>query len=232
MNEFIKAYCEDIEQEFIENVLPLEYFSRGILASEGFCFCAFSKFFEVDLILESGVYNGLSTTIWSKFFRNIPIIAIDKNLREDAIQRFKLVGNVQLKEGDSENLLPILIKENSEKRIAIFIDGPKKLSAIILASKCLEFENVVLVGIHDLCKKSNGLISKTREFLDKSKLIDFYTDDLEFIKRYSFMDSTENFIGNGDEELYWQPGGNVSKLCGRVPSFEGHGPTIGFILRK
>ncbi|MHA1290871.1 MAG: hypothetical protein ACTSPB_26090 [Candidatus Thorarchaeota archaeon] len=63
MNNFTRSCCKRAEKDFVEEVLPLPYVARGILASEGFALCAISKYFKVSLILESGVYKGQSTLV-------------------------------------------------------------------------------------------------------------------------------------------------------------------------
>ena len=62
--------------KFEKRVMPNTKISRGILNSEGFAFCALAEELGVDLIVESGVCNGGSTTILGKYFSKIPIVSI------------------------------------------------------------------------------------------------------------------------------------------------------------
>lgn len=227
MNDFVKVSCEKIEEEFVRKVLPINFLPKGIIPSEGFAFCALSKSLSIEMILESGVCNGMSTLMWSKFFQTTPIIAVDKSLPKSTTNRFGLVSNVQLLAGKGENLLPSLIQKNSQKKIAIFIDGPKGMNAVNLAKRCLEFSNVCMVGVHDVHKISVGKPCKVRQFLDDTKAIDFYTDDLEFVEKYSFMDELKNCIG----QIHWKPGW-IKSGESWIQSLGNYAPTIGFMLKK
>jgi len=239
MNNLIRTCCKDTEKEFVEKMLPMPFVARGILASEGFAFCAISKHFKANLILESGVYKGQSTSIWSKFFSNSKVIAIDKVLLESTVKKFTSVSNVELRKGSGETLLPKLIRENSNERITVFIDGPKGMDAIDLAEECLSFDNVFMVGLHDFHTMTKNRSVRDHEGknirrikLDEMGIADFYTDDLEFLQLYSYMDSAPNLTGLGDEDYYWAPYWLMSKQHGKVATFGSYGPTIAFILRK
>ena len=238
MNDPIKTHCQEVEKEFVDKMLPMPFVARGILASEGFAFCAIAKQMGVDLIIESGVYEGQSTYIWSKFFSDSKIIAIDKDFLPATIERFSSIHNVDFWEGDGYRLLPELIQKNPDKKIAIFIDGPKGMRAIDLAVQCFKYDNVMMVGLHDFhtISKNKKLGNKApnvrRTRLDDSGVVDLYTDDSEFVRLYSYMDSVLNFTGQGDEDLYWTPYWLMSKTEGKFATFGSYGPTIAFIIRK
>lgn len=237
MNDLIKACCSSYEKEFVEKMLPMPFIARGILASEGFAFCALAKHFGISLILESGVCKAQSTTVWSKFSPATRVIAIDRSMLEATRQKFSTVSNVELLDGNGTTLLPLLVQKNPGERIAIFIDGPKGMDAIDLAQKCLEPENVFMVGLHDFHtiskNKKLGRAKNTRRVkLDEMAIADFYTDDPEFLEAYSYMDGPQNLTGHGDEDLYWVPYWLMSKEQGKVATFGSYGATIAFILRK
>lgn len=227
----MSKWFTDIEEEFCKNVLPLEYQARGILPSEGFAFCTLCVANKVDLIIESGIYNGQSTLIWSKFFQGIRIIAIDKVLRTKTLKRFAGNHLVQFEKGNAYIELPYLLMRYPEKRIGIFIDGPKGMDALGLAATLFHFPNVFVVGTHDLHKLSNGVSNKRRVYLDKYCPMNFYTDEEYFVNKYSYMDKPPNCYGQGDEDIYWQPGKNISKETKKVNILGSYGPTVGFLVK-
>lgn len=225
-------FSEIIEKEFVEKVLPIKYSSRGILVSEGFAFCSFCISKNVNLILESGVYKGQSTRIWLKFFQNIPVISVDKKLREEVKIEFKQIENSILVQDDAKSFFPSYISKNPEKRIGVFIDGPKGEEAIELLEKCFSFKNVLVAGMHDVHKISFEKPNITRKILDDKNSVNFYTDNEGFIQRYSYLDSDKNMYGKGDEEVFWSPGKLKSKKLGVLRNLGSYGPTVAFMIRN
>ena len=230
--EKIVMQCEISIDKFKKRVLPITWTARSILLSEGFAFCAICDLLNIDMILESGIYNGRSTLIWAKYFGNEKLIkATDIKIRKEAKIRLKDY-NIELIEGDSRNIFPELLMKYRDKRIGIFIDGPKGNYAVKLAKKCLIFDNVAFVGIHDMHKTNIDGITPLRErvAMDNLKNMKFYTDELWFVKRYSGIDKEE---GNPDEEqkLIWQPYEYLNTDTGKIERKLGsYGPTIGFLF--
>lgn len=231
LNTHIKNNCKKIELEYVEKILPRYQIPHGILPSEGFAFCAFAKYFDTNMILESGTGGGQSTSTWTEFFEHTPVITVDTALPNSTVRKLSSFSNLSFKQGDSRSLLPELIQKNSNRRLSIFIDGPKYSSAINLAKECLTYKNVCMVGIHDFPKLRYSK-SDIRDELDKLNIIDFYTDDSEFVKTYSYMDSSQNFISQGVEDSYWKPYWRMSKEKGEVGALGSYGYTIAFIFRK
>ena len=226
------VFNKEIETEFTDRVLPLECASRGILASEGFAFCCYCKQHNIDLIIESGVYNGQSTLIWSKFFPDIHIIAIDRELKQSTIEKLAWNKKIILKKQAGRSFVHYCIKNNPEKRIAVFIDGPKGNAAIELTKQCFMFENVFVAAMHDTHKVSFNKPNKTRTIVDDTHGFSFHSDNLEFVNQFSFMDSPKNYIGQGDEDIYWLPGYLMSKKSGMIRSLGSYGPTISIMSKE
>lgn len=224
-------FNELTEKKYVENVIPMKYYSRGILMSEGFAFCSFCELHNVDLIIESGIYGGQSTRIWSRFFKDIPIISVDKILKGEVIDEFKDVKNVTLVKADAKSFLPDYISKNPGKRIGVFIDGPKGEEAIQLLKKCFEIQNVFVAGMHDVHKLSFEKPNNTREILDKEGIIHFFTDDKEFVEVYSYLDSDKNMVGRGTEDIFWSPGKLNSKEFGVLRLLGSYGPTVAIMLK-
>jgi len=201
---------------FNERVMPNVKLERGILNTEGMAFCVLADYLGVDLIIESGVCNGGSTTILGKYFTDIPIISIDTMTKMEAIVRTSIFHNITLITGDSTVILPQAIDVFKDKKIAILIDGPKGNDALDLADKCFEKENVLIIGIHDLYKGLYGKPKLDRIRFDNLKLDKFTTDDDAFVAKYEYLN-----VGQYDprHDKYY------SKELG------GYGPVIGFMLK-
>jgi hypothetical protein len=192
--------------------------SRGILNSEGLAFCAFADFYKSEMIIESGVCNAGSTIIWGKYFSNIPIVGIDTNISAAAAIRTCIYSNVVLLEGDGRKIVIDLIRQFSDKKISVFIDGPKNEQAIRLAEKCFGFDNVKMVGIHDVFRYLYGKPTECRKIFDVVKLpnngVKFCTDEEWFIDECGYMDV------DNDGSKYVVP-----------EKYGKYGPGIGFFLK-
>lgn len=136
------------------------------------------EFDEDDLILESGVGFGGSTSYLAELFPKTMIASVDAN----AYRQFETVKrqlankpNITLRKGDAIKLLPMLLSRCYANRIAVLIDGPKKMQAVSLASRLLHDSRVKFVAVHDLPP-------------DMTKLGHFCSHDDDWQDRYSFLD--------------------------------------------
>jgi len=240
-----KQFCVSIDR-FKEGVLnSTPWAPRSILMSEGFAFCAVSDMLGVDVVLESGVYNGRSTQIWANYFPSgVPIIAIDRrNFRETTINRLKSYKNVELTKGDGPNVISDLIPKFSDKKISIFMDGPKDIPALDFAKKVLPLPNVVLVAIHDMSvtigrfeknhpfgRKRELYFPQSRIEFDKWELGQFLTDEEWFVKGYSWLDKDESQF-DSKQKLRWTP---YVIIGTDRPDRElnSYGPTVGFAFQR
>jgi len=137
-------------------VYDLEMTENSVLFSEAFAFVSFCKLYEVDYILESGVYKGVSTEMWSVFAKDV--IAVDIFLPPEAERRLADVSNVRLLVGDGRRLLPTILEQQPQRRTAIFIDGPKGELAIHMALHLRKFPQVAFVALHDMAPYRKELI--------------------------------------------------------------------------
>ena len=202
---------------FDRRVMPNTKIPRGILNSEGFAFCALAELLGADLIVESGVCNGGSTTILGKYFNDIPIISIDVTTKLEAIVRTSIFHNVTILTGDSNVLLPRICEIFSDKKkIAILIDGPKGINAITLAGKCFDRDNVVMVGMHDMFKALHGKLKQDRILFDNLRVNKFVTDDDDFVNNYGYL----NGVDDGPRNKKYTS-----------PQYGGYEPCIGFVLK-
>jgi hypothetical protein len=139
-----------------EELLPLSqepYFDRGILPTEAFAFISYCKAFQIDTVIESGTAFGQSCYLYAKYL-GIDIHTIDdishygNQAQLIAKERCKDLP-VTFHEGNSFNILPKLIEEHSDKKIAVFIDGPKGELANHLRRKIWSYDNVFIAALHD-----------------------------------------------------------------------------------
>jgi len=210
--EIFKKQCELSLPRFKERVGALNYIANGILLWEGFAFCSLLDMYGIEMIIESGVAGGASTEIWASYFQG-KIFAIDNTLfygPERFVQtaeRLKKYDKVEFINGDSFFEMEEMVKKNSDKKIALFIDGPKGKGAEALAKKMFAFDNVVFAGIHD----QNG--KDGRHPMDDWNKKIFFTDAKWFLEKYSFLDLEKNdpLIA---EELKRKPGGPCIGFAG------------------
>ena len=184
--------CELSINTFKERVLPLEYIVNGILLWEGFVFCAMADLFDVDIIIESGGAGGMSTEIWSRYFLDKTIFSVDNaavygvTRFEETKERLSKYPNTSVLLGDAFEVVPKIIKENANSRIALFLDGPKAQDAVRLAKECFKCKNVLFVGVHDECKRERY------HDMDSWNKTMFYSDAQWVIDHYSCLDKSSD----------------------------------------
>jgi hypothetical protein len=186
------------------DLLPLSqepYFERGILPTEAFAFISYCKALNVDMVIESGTAYGQSCYLYAKYL-NIPVHTIDNishygdNAQNTAKERCKNL-DVTFHIGDSNYLLPQLLQQYKDKKIAVFIDGPKGQAAQDLRSKIWNGnDNVVIAALHDSIgdnaigrfSSANhpNFLNEYRELFDVDSLNQPYPDDPSITLRERF----------------------------------------------
>lgn len=240
----LKDQCRASIDRFKEKVWnDIPWVPRSILMSEGFAFCAVSDLLGIDVVLESGIYNGRSTQMWANYFlSDTPIIAIERhNFKSGAINRLKPYKNVDLIRGDGPTVILDSIPNFLDKKIGVFMDGPKDIPALDFAKEILPLPNVALVAIHDMSmtkgrfeRDQPGLNGQKGELyypsgrieFEKWKLGQFLTDEKWFVDEYSWFDKDESQYDN-KQRIQWTP--YVFLGTGRPDrELNSYGPTIGF----
>jgi hypothetical protein len=228
-----EAQCISSLPRFQERVLPAAWSERGVLVSEGFALCTMCDAFDVELLIESGTYNGRSTKILAKYLdEGQQIKSIDVSIRPEAKRALAPYPHVELLEGDSRQLLPDLLVRGSGRSTAVFIDGPKGRAAVRLALRALDHPDVRFVAIHDLHRtRYDGTgPSRGRSLMDSIHLVRLYTDEGWFVERYGALDEGET-APDLDQMIQWQPYQYVHPQTGEVIRRLGsYGPTIGFLV--
>lgn len=224
----IAAQCAQTRPSF-EALLPLPWLPRSVLVSEALSFCAMCDLFDVDMVLESGVYEGRSTEVWARYGGpSRLVIAVDREIRPDARARLEPYPHLHLVEGDSNCKLSEIVAMNRDRCIGVFIDGPKGPAAIRLGRSLLETPCVKFVGLHDVHWMSFGKTNLTRVELERYAP-EFCTDESWFVGRYKYLDISES---KRDEEqsMRWIP--YELKTDPGMPERKlgSYGPTIGYMV--
>jgi hypothetical protein len=134
------------------------YYSQGILPSEAFAFISMCKAFNIDMIIDSGTSNGQACFLFAKYL-NISVHTIDDKIQHNndehivAKSRCKQL-DVTFHTGDSLNVLPKLIKEYSDKKIAVFINESDGSTAQRLREDIWKYDNVLIAGCHGISSKN------------------------------------------------------------------------------
>lgn len=134
------------------------YPSNSVFFSEAFALYSLAKKYKIDILIESGVYRGGSTSVWGRTLSNLEIFSVDY-VKEGLNPRQKWDGvrstlgplypNITFIEGDGNKVLPEIIEKNTNKKIGVFVDGPKDEKGLNLAKKCLSYDNVCFSSLHD-----------------------------------------------------------------------------------
>lgn len=177
----VKNNVKDFDDIIKDNPFQL----RGMFNSELLLICSLIKDSWVTNIIESGRARGHSTKTLCDFFSDekykIKSIDFDKDSEDVRYSERKLkkYKNIELLYGDSNDIIPKLITENS----VVVIDWPKWQDALLLAIKLLKNKKIKMIMIHDLHKTSFE-----RNIFDILFNNVFCSDDLDFVEKFSNLD--------------------------------------------
>jgi predicted O-methyltransferase YrrM len=168
--------------KFRSLIADVRYEDRGVLFSEMFFLFATIGDHRPPRILESGRARGLSALILALCFPDSKIKSIDRDhdSADSACAEKKLrnMPNIDLLYGDSTLVLPKLVQPDD----VVMIDGPKSFRALFLGMNLLA-QGAAVVFLHDFHR---GL--PERELVERNIPEAFFSDDAEFIGRYSYLD--------------------------------------------
>ena len=226
MREAIKGQLEKSLPKFMDTGYKVPWQERSILMSEAFAFCGVGDLFDIDIVLESGIWLGRSTEIFASYFAPSPVIAIDVALKKVMVERLKKYDNLTLVKGDGPEYIRRILKEPEIKRAGIFIDGPKESRAVQCAEVFLAYENVSFVAIHDAHK------SKVKRMLILLKHPLFFTCEKWFLEKYSKLDKGES-QWDKQQGMMWVPHLIISRKGKDFNRNLGaYGPTVGFAFNS
>jgi hypothetical protein len=226
----ILSVCEEIQDEFqtiVSESSPFE--AKGIFNSELLMLCAIIKATNIELLVESGRARGQSTELISRFCANNNIefhsVEYDQNSPDVQVAEARLSDlkqSVTLHYGNAFDIIPSIIDSN--KQCAVLIDGPKKLYAIELAMKLLvNNERLVACMLHDVNKDAYP----SRELLDKYFPDAIYSENIEFLEKYSFLD-----------QECWRIQAQIPRFSGWAPyrrgrqKMQSYSSTLGYIAQS
>jgi len=205
-----------------------EYEKRGILHTEMLGACGSFDLLDCDLVIESGRCRGQSTSILADYFagRKVRIISVELTRDENAeFAEKRLAGrtNVELRYGDSLQLLPAIIAENLNARIGLLIDGPKSYTAIKLIERLVNaFGNIQVACLHDTRRGSDA-----RTMLSGTMFRAAFTDEIEYVDAYHELDEAcKPVAGEAITVHTWRPGMKGSD------TIESYGPTLAVMLPR
>lgn len=195
-----KEICDSIKEEFIQAAKKIKHERAGVCYHEALAFAAMCKEHDVDFIFESGTASGISTRLWAEMFPNIKIVTVDNLLWEKKVgcnlskdrALFSNYPNISFIVGDSRKVFEEIISKNLDKRVAVFLDGPKDKSALRLAEKLLDRKNVKFVAIDDMGQTKN--IKRgwhVWKSYSNNTINKFFhtTGEAWFVKRYGKLDT-------------------------------------------
>ena len=199
----LETYWEANSNKFEAIYKSMQYHPCGIWFTEGFLFCSINDMLDVDLIVESGTAWGQSTEIFANYFPNKHVITCDHGGRYgnwlETKDRLSKYNNITCIQGDSYSILPKIIEEYTDMRIAVFIDGPKDVQAIQLSNSLRKYNNIISFAFHDM---TYGYI---KSLLSPDSKI-YHSHNLEFINK-NFQYLNEKIFILDQEQTTWLPYG-------------------------
>jgi len=216
----------------------VEWRPRTILVSEALAVCAMCDLYDVNTFVESGVANARSTQIWAGYDnRRLDVWAIDKVLKKTAIDAMSTYQNARLirADGNIEVLNQITrFAPCIERRLGVFIDGPKGLQAVKLAMNAIKIPCVKFVGVHDCHKidSRTGNLNAARTAMEAAGAA-FFTDEPWFTDEYKYIDEGETQFDE-EQQGWWEPGFRCFKKSGTISrrNLGSYGPTAGFLIKE
>ncbi|MDA9744473.1 hypothetical protein N9U84_01740 [Candidatus Pelagibacter sp.] len=132
---------------------------------------------QKSLWIETGTYYGDTTKILSDISEKVISIELDKRLYDLAIKKFKNLKKINVINGQSQNLLEDILKNESYKNLCLFLDAHTCLDHITnkLISKNETLETPIMIEldiIENYIKKFNNvniLIDDIRLFDGKNQ---------------------------------------------------------------
>lgn len=192
--------AEKVLEDYRNKIASVPYEEKGVLFSEVLFIVATSLDLNPRQLLESGRARGQSTHLFGVCLPGIKVISIERYATSDDVpvaeDRVRSLSNVSLLYGDSQKLLPELLLDGD----IVFIDGPKGFRAVRLALKLLSTGKPTCVFVHDLYKGQ-----PERDFVERNLPTAFFSDNTEFVERYSHLDELCWATMKTDDMNGWQP---------------------------
>ena len=223
----VREYCIRTVEKRMHHFPAAEkddFVVRGILNSEMLAVISMLYELEIDLIVESGRYLGQSTKVLAQAMQGSKCVIHSTELNRDEIaeqaeKRLAPFDNIQLHYGDAADVIPKIVAQHPDKKIAILLDGPKGPPAFELLSRAIaENDNVIVGFIHDLRDSYPGMLNPNRVYVQEWFERIFFTDDEEYVEKVRHFDDACQIPG------FWKPHYISWRRVGS------YGPTLGVIF--
>lgn len=208
---------------------------RSPWPSELLAFAAFCEHERIDLILESGTYHGHFSFVMSAAVPDATIVTIESDPAIADVARLRLAAcpQVHVRVGDGRTLLPGIAKDASG-RVGVFLDGPKSLDAVALATRLIGFPRVRFVACHDMYQSVPGMSVMGRAALEEfgryeRDICCWATDDPEWVAATRHLDVDLEQHQTESHQSGWKPYTHI--IHGQPTSAKSYGPTMTFLYR-
>ena len=192
--------ADKIIAKYDKQIKNIPYQEKGVLFSELLFLLAATLSLKPKQVLESGRARGQSTYILGLCIPGAKLISIERDATSPdapiAEARLKGLANVCTLYGNSQVLLPALIQPGD----IVMIDGPKGFRAVRLALTLLRTGKPACIFIHDLYKDL-----PERRFIDQNIPDAFFSDEEQFVERFSHIDKLCWDTISSNELTGWQP---------------------------
>tara|TARA_R110000765_G_scaffold85906_2_gene165488 strand:+ start:504 stop:1094 length:591 start_codon:yes stop_codon:yes gene_type:complete len=167
---------------------------------------------NIEVIIESGVRNGISTEIWLRYFGDrVKVHSIDimdhRNDVESAISRLSHYNNIEFHIGDGAEVVKQLshfLDIDTDKNIAILFDGPKEQFAIESLKYCQKFDTVKFGAIHDMGETAKAIHLRIGKPHNRR-----YAESIDNMNKW------ERTVFNSDDQDFYNTLFQINdKLCG------------------
>jgi hypothetical protein len=159
----LHKYWVEHEDKFKSIVDSMTYRPCGVWYTDAFLFLSICDLLDVDLIIESGRAWGVSTEIFAKYFKDIEIHSFERvpeRAEIEAQKHLSKLDNVHCYNMNVFDNSRLVVQDNFDKNIGVFIDGPKDPEAQLNLTKHLKNQDFMYLNdkifIEDPSQMNNG----------------------------------------------------------------------------
>jgi len=179
-NEIIDICLKNVPS-FADIIKNIKYENKGIFNSEMLLVISLFKYFNLNLMIESGRSKGYSTQLLAESLKSpkIRIFSVEYEKYNSNViisyEKLKKYKNLHLLFGNSFKIVPKIITD----QCFVLIDGPKGMKSIELAVEILKNPLVKGVFIHDMHQNT-----PYRFFAEELFKNPFFTDEEKYVNKF------------------------------------------------
>ena len=183
-----------LHQDRFSETTENENDGQGLLDSEMLAMIAVMRAFEIEVVIEAGLYWRQQTNVLAEVLQGTSCMIyciewIEEEIAEDTEQRLAPHKNLQLHYGDVAEIIPRTLEQEKGKQIAILLDAPLGPEALQLFSDSIaNHPNVMLGFIGDLRGSHLDLLNPNDVFVQDYFERVFFTDDEAYGAQYGPLD--------------------------------------------